>query len=158
MGVIADTMAVDTMVDTADTTVIVTTASVPLMLSPRPSPKLRPPLSLNPRLRLTPMLGATTVIPVTMVDTTVIPDTDTDTVIIITASVPLNPNLITDTDTADTTAVDTDTDTVVTDMAVTDTMVNFAQTDQVTRISNPKIRPEQKKLSHCKIPFFFSPL
>merc|ERR1712026_132962 len=120
--------------------------------------KLRPPLSLNPRLRLMPMLGATTVIPVTMVDTTVIPDTDTDTVIIITASVPLNPNLTTNTDTADTTAVDTDTDTVVTDMAVTDTMVNFAQTDQVTRISNPKIRPEQKKLSHCKIPFFFSPL
>merc|ERR1711963_1286137 len=113
----------DTMVDTADTTVTVTTASVPLMLSPRPSPRLRPPLSLNPRLRLMPMLGATT-----------------------------------DTDTADTTAVDTDTDTVVTDMAVTDTMVNFAQTDQVTRISNPKIRPEQKKLSHCKIPFFFSPL
>merc|ERR1712026_402027 len=103
--------------------------------------KLRPPLSLNPRLRLMPMLGATTVIPVTIVDTTVIPDTDTDTVIIITASVPLNPNLTTDTDTA-----------------VTDTMVNFAQTDQVTRISNPKIRPEQKKLSHCKIPFFFSPL
>merc|ERR1712026_440543 len=100
-------------------------------------------------LRLMPMLGATTVIPVTIVDTTVI---------IITASVPLNPNLTTDTDTADTTAVDTDTDTVVTDMAVTDTMVNFAQTDQVTRISNPKIRPEQKKLSHCKIPFFFSPL
>merc|ERR1712011_74637 len=57
-----------------------------------------------------------------------------DTVIIITASVPLNPNLT------------TDTDTVVTDMAVTDTMVNFAQTDQVTRISNPKIRPEQKKI------------
>merc|ERR1719210_304360 len=77
---------------------------------------------------LMPMLGATTVIPGTMVDTTVIP------------------------------AMDTDTDTVVTDMAVTDTMVNFAQTDQVTRISNPKIRPEQKKLSHCKIPFFFSPL
>merc|ERR1711976_911100 len=137
-------------VDTADTTVIVTTASVPLMLSPRPSPKLRPPLSLNPRLRLMPMLGATTVIPVTMVDTTVIPDTDTVTVIIITASVPLNPNLTTDTDTADTTAV-------VTDMAVTDTMVNFAQTDQVTRISNPKIRPEQKNYLIAKFPSFSLP-
>merc|ERR1711976_648821 len=148
-------MAADTMVDTADTTVIVTTASVPLMLSPRPSPKLRPPLSLNPRLRLMPMLGATTVIPVTMVDTTVIPDTDTDTVIIITASVPLNPNLTTDT--ADTTAVDTDTDTVVTDTAVTDTMVNFAQTDQVTRISNPKIRPEQKNYLIAKFPSFSLP-
>merc|ERR1712122_99416 len=143
--VIADTMAVDTMVDTADTTVTVTSASVPLMLSPRPSPKLRPPLSLNPRLRLMPMLGATTVIPVTMVDTTVIPDTDTDTVIIITASVPLNPNLTTDTDTVDT------------DMAVTDTMVNFAQTDQVTRISNPKIRPEQKNYLIAKLPSFSLP-
>merc|ERR1712044_34428 len=141
-------MAVDTMVDTADTTVIVTTASVPLMLSPRPSP----------RLRLMPMLGATTVIPVTMVDTTVIPDTDTDTAIIITASVPLNPNLTTDTDTADTMAVDTDTDTVVTDMAVTDTMVNFAQTDQVTRISNPKIRPEQKNYLIAKLPSFSLPV
>merc|ERR1712122_244844 len=104
-----------------------------------------PPLSLNPRLRLMPM----------MVDTTVIPDTDTDMVIIITASVPLNPNLTTDTDTADTTAVDTDT--VVTDMAVTDTMVNFAQTDQVTRISNPKIRPEQKNYLIAKFPSFSLP-
>merc|ERR1712026_634796 len=89
-------------------------------------------------LRLMPMLGATTVIPVTIVDTTVI---------IITASVPLNPNLTTDTDTADTTAVDTD----------TDTMVNFAQTDQVTRISNPKIRPEQKNYLIAKFPSFSLP-
>merc|ERR1712047_114029 len=75
----------------------------------------------------------------TMVDTTVIPDT------VITASVPLNPKLTTDT--ADTTVVDTTVDTVDTDMAVMVIMVNFAQ-DQVTRISNTprKSGPKKKKI------------
>merc|ERR1712111_302417 len=76
----------------------------------------------------------------TMVDTTVIPDTVIT--VIITASVPLNPKLTTDT--ADTTVVDT---TVDTDMAVMVIMVNFAQ-DQVTRISNTprKSGPKKKKI------------
>merc|ERR1712062_789193 len=96
---------------------------------------------------------------VLMVDTTVIPDT-VMLMVIITASVPLNPKptdiTVADTDTV--TAVDTDT--VDTDMAVMVViMVNFAQ-DQVTRISKTprKSGPKKKKTflsSPRKIPFFF---
>merc|ERR1712141_269961 len=82
----------------------------------------------------------------TMVDTTVIPDTVI--MVIITASVPLNPKPTTDT--ADTTVVDT---TVDTDMAVMVIMVNFAQ-DQVTRISNNprKSGPKKKILFNLQPP------
>merc|ERR1712113_992745 len=80
----------------------------------------------------------------TMVDTTVIPDMVIT--VIITASVPLNPKLTTDTADTDT-VVDTTVDTVDTDMAVMVIMVNFAQ-DQVTRISNNsrKSGPKKKKI------------
>merc|ERR1712025_946012 len=83
--------------------------------------------------------------PTTDTDTAVLMDTMVDTTVIITASVPLNPKLTTDT--ADTTVVDTTVDTVDTDMAVMVIMVNFAQ-DQVTRISNTprKSGPKKKKI------------
>merc|ERR1712012_1488003 len=99
------------------------------MLSPRPNPRLRPPLSPRPNPRLMPRPDTTD---------TVIPDTVTDTDT--SASVPLTPKLTTVMDTdANTDTVDTDTvDTVVTDTAVMVTMVNFAQSDQVTRISKPR--------------------
>merc|ERR1712141_789714 len=137
-----------------------TTASVPLMLNPKQSPKLKPPLLPNPKLM--PMPTTATDIPdtdtVLMGDTTVIPDT-VMLMVIITASDPLNPKptdiTVADTDTV--TAVDTDT--VDTDMAVMVIMVNFAQ-DQVTRISKTprKSGPKKKNTflsSPRKIPFFF---